>query len=81
MISPFDKKVGELRVWELYFGFVFLQVLIGIVITLLIGIFDIAGIRGALSQVVKQFAVILNAQSPQRYISPIAAELKEGNYI
>ena len=76
-----DKKVSELRTWELYLGFVLLQLLIGIAVTLLVGVFDLAGIRGALSQIVRQFAVVMNAQPPQRYISPIAAELKEGKYI
>ena len=76
-----DKKVSELRTWELYVGFVLLQLLIGIAVTLLVGVFDLAGIRGALSQIVRQFAVIMNAQPPQKYISPIAAELKEGKYI
>ena len=75
------KKVGELKTWELYIGFVLLQLIIGIAVTLLVGVFDLAGIRGALSQVVRQFAVVMNAQPPQRYISPIAAELKEGKYI
>ena len=76
-----DKKVGELKTWELYIGFVLLQLIIGIAVTLLVGVFDLAGIKGALSQVVRQFAVVMNAQPPQRYISPIAAELKEGKYI
>ena len=76
-----DKKVAELRTWELYVGFVLLQLLIGIAVTLLVGVFDLAGIRGALSQTIRQFAVVMNAQPPQRYISPIAAELKEGKYI
>jgi hypothetical protein len=76
-----DKKVSELRTWELYVGFVLLQLIIGIAVTLLVGVFDLAGIRGALSQVVRQFAVVMNAQPPQKYISPIAAELKEGKYI
>ena len=76
-----DKKVSELKTWELYVGFVLLQLLIGIAVTLLVGVFDLAGIRGALSQIVRQFAVIMNAQPPQKYINPIAAELKEGKYL
>jgi hypothetical protein len=76
-----EKKVSELKTWELYMGFVLLQILIGIAVTLLVTVFDIAGIKGALSQVVRQFAIIMNAQPPQKYIGPIAAELKEGNYI
>ena len=76
-----DKKVSDLRTLQLYVGFVILQLLIGIAVTLLVGIFDLAGIRGALSQVVRQIAVVMNAQPPQKYISPIAAELKEGKYI
>ena len=76
-----DRKVSELRTWELYIGFVLLQLLIGLVVTLLVGVFDLAGIRGALSQVVRQFGVITNAQPLQKWVSPIAAEIKEGNYI
>jgi hypothetical protein len=76
-----DRKVGELRTWELYIGFVLLQLLIGLVVTLLVGVFDLAGIRGALSQVVRQIGVVTNAQPLQRWVSPIAAEIKEGNYI
>lgn len=76
-----DKKVSELRTWELYIGFVLLQLLIGLVVTLLVGVFDLAGIRGALSQVVRQIGVVTNAQPLQRWVSPIAAEIKEGNYI
>ena len=75
-----DKKVTELKTWEWYVGFVLLQLLIGIAVTLLVGVFDLAGIRGALSQVVRQFAVVKNARAPNNYISPIAAELKEGKY-
>jgi hypothetical protein len=76
-----ESKVGDVKIWQLYVGFVLLQILIGLAVTLLIGVFDLAGIRGALSQVIRQFAIIMNAQPPQKYISPIAAELKEGKYI
>jgi hypothetical protein len=76
-----DKEVGKLKTWELYVGFVILQLLIGIAVTILIGIFDLAGIRGALSQIVRQVAVVTNAQAPQKYIAPIAGELKEGNFL
>jgi len=76
-----EKKVSEVKTWELYFGFILLQILIGIVVTLLVAVFDIAGIHGALSQLIRQFAVVTNAQPPQRYLSPIAAEIKEGKYI
>jgi hypothetical protein len=76
-----DKKVSELRTWELYIGFVLLQLLIGIAVTLLVGVFDLAGIRGALSQVVRQIGVVTNAQPLQKWVAPIASEIKEGNYI
>jgi hypothetical protein len=75
-----DKKVGDLKTWELYIGFVLLQLLIGIAVTLLVGIFDLAGIRGALSQIVRQIGVVTNAQPLQKWASPIAAEIKEGKY-
>jgi hypothetical protein len=76
-----DKKVGDLKTWELYVGFVLLQLIIGIAVTLLVAVFDLAGIHGALSQIVRQFAVIMNAQPPQKYLSPIAAEVTAGKYI
>ena len=81
MTNILEEKVGNLKTWQLYVGFVLLQLLIGIAVTLLVGVFDLAGIRGALSQVVRQFAVIMNAQAPQKYISPIAAEVAQGKYI
>jgi hypothetical protein len=76
-----DRKVGDLKTWELYVGFVLLQIIIGIAVTLLVGVFDLAGIKGALMAVLKQFAILMNAQPPQKYITPIASELKEGKYI
>jgi hypothetical protein len=76
-----DRKLTDIKVWELYVGFVFLQILIGLAVTLLVGVFDLAGIRGALSQIIRQIAVVMNAQPPQRYLTPIAAEIKEGKYI
>ena len=81
MANLLEEKVGNLKTWQLYVGFVLLQLIIGIAVTLLVGVFDLAGIRGALSQVIRQFAVVMNAQAPQKYIGPIAAELKEGKYI
>jgi hypothetical protein len=81
MANLLEEKVGNLKTWQLYVGFVLLQLIIGIAVTLLVGVFDLAGIRGALSQVIRQFAVVMNAQAPQKYIGPIAAELKERKYI
>jgi hypothetical protein len=75
-----DRKVSELKTWELYIGFVLLQLLIGIAVTLLVGVFDLAGIRGALSQVIRQIGVVTNSQPMQKWVSPIAAEVKEGKY-
>ena len=75
-----DRKVGDLKTWELYVGFVLLQILIGIAVTLLVGVFDVAGIRGALSQVVRQIGVVTNAQPLQKWVNPIASEIKEGKY-
>jgi hypothetical protein len=80
MTNILEKKVSELRTWELYIGFVLLQLLIGIVVTLLVGIFDLAGIRGALSQVIRQIGVVTNSTPIQKWASPIAAEIKEGKY-
>lgn len=78
--SLLDRKVGDLKTWELYIGFVLLQLLIGIAVTLLVGIFDLAGIRGALSQIIRQIGIVTNAQPLQKWASPIAAEIKEGKY-
>ena len=78
--SLLERKVGDLKTWELYIGFVLLQLLIGIAVTLLVGIFDLAGIRGALSQIIRQIGVVTNAQPLQKWASPIAAEIKEGKY-
>jgi len=75
-----EKKVSELKTWELYMGFVFLQLLIGIVIALLQGVFDMTGVRGALAELVRQVGSVTGAQMPQNYLKPIAAEVKEGNY-
>lgn len=75
-----ERKVGDLKTWELYMGFVLLQILIGFVITLIVGAFDLAGIRGVLSQIVRQLGVVTNAQPLQKWVSPIAAEIKEGKY-
>ena len=75
-----EKKVSELKTWELYMGFVFLQLLIGIVIALLQGVFDMTGIRGALAEIVRQFGNVAGAQMPNNYLKPIAAEMREGKY-
>jgi hypothetical protein len=75
-----EKKVSELKTWELYMGFVFLQLLIGIVIALLQGVFDMTGIRGALGEIVRQFGNVAGAQMPSNYLKPIAAEMREGKY-
>ena len=80
MAFSLDKKVSDVRVWELYIGFVLLQLLIGVVITLLVGVFDLVGIRGALSQVVRQIGVVTNATPMQKWAQPIAGEIKEGKY-
>jgi hypothetical protein len=75
-----DRKVGDLKTWELYMGFVFLQLLIGIVIAFLQGVFDLTGVKGALAALVNQVGVVTGAQMPQQYLKPIAAEVKEGKY-
>lgn len=76
-----NKKVGDIKTWELYMGFVLLQLLIGLAVTLVVAVFDIAGIHGALSQVVRQIGVVTNAQPLNKWVNPIAAELKEGKYV
>jgi uncharacterized phage infection (PIP) family protein YhgE len=76
-----DLEVSKLKTWQLYVGFVFIQIVVGIIVTLLVAVFDLAGIRGALSQVVRQLAVVMNAQPPQKWVAPIAGEIKEGKYI
>jgi hypothetical protein len=76
-----DKKVCDLKTWELYVGFVLLQLLIGIAVALLVGVFDLAGIRGALYQIIRQVGNVTNAQPLNKWASPIANEIKEGNYL
>lgn len=75
-----DRKVGDLRLWELYVGFVILQLLIGIVIAFIQGVFDLTGIKGALASLVDQVGAVSGAQMPERYLKPIAAEVKEGKW-
>ena len=75
-----DKKISDLKTWELYVGFVLLQLLIGIAIALIIGIFDLAGIRGALSEVVHQIGNVSHSVDPKEYINPIKKEIKAGHY-
>jgi hypothetical protein len=81
MVNILEKKVGDLKTWELYIGFVLLQLLIGIAVTLIVAVFDIAGIHGAVGQIVRQLGVVTNGQPMQRWAGPIAAEIKEGKYI
>ena len=76
-----NRKVANLQTWELYFGFVLIQIIIGFVIAIIIGLFDLIGIRGALSQVVRQIAVVTNGQLPQQYLQPIAGEVREGKFL
>ena len=76
-----DLEVSKLKTWQLYVGFVFIQIVVGIIVTLLVAVFDLAGIRGALSQVVKQLSVVMNVRKPEEYLGPIAGEIKEGKYL
>jgi hypothetical protein len=81
ILNVLDRKVGDVKTWELYFGFVILQILIGIVIYLVISVFDLAGINGTLGAIVRQLGMVLQAQAPQKWVSPIMAEVREGNFI
>ena len=76
-----DRKVSDVKTWELYMGFILIQIIIGILVFLIISVFDYTGIHGALSQIVRQFGVITSGQNPTRYANPIYAELKEGKFI
>jgi len=75
-----ERKVGDVKMWELYVGFVFLQIIIGIAVTLLVGVFDLAGIRGALGQIVKQFGIVMGGKPPAKWLSPVTGEITEGKY-
>jgi hypothetical protein len=81
ILNVLDRKVGDVKTWELYFGFVILQILIGIVIYLIISVFDLAGINGTLGAIVRQLGMVLQAQAPQKWASPIMAEVREGKLI
>ncbi len=76
-----EKSVGSLKAWELYIAFVVLQILIGLVIAIFLGIFDILGIRGLLRSLVKSIGVATNARSPQQVIAPVASEIAQNKYI
>jgi hypothetical protein len=76
-----DRKIGDVKTWEVYMGFILIQLIIGILVFLIVSIFDYTGIHGALSQIVRQFGIITAGQSPTNYIDPIYAEIKEGKYI
>ena len=80
MANILERKVGDLKTWELYLGFVLLQILIGLAVTLLVGIFDLAGIRGALAQVVKQIGVVANGRPLNTWAAPISQEIAAGKY-
>lgn len=76
-----DRKVGDVKTWELYMGFILIQIIIGVLVFLVVSVFDYTGIHGALSQIVRQFAAITYGQAPSRYVNPIYAELREGKII
>ncbi len=78
ILNVLDRKVGDVKTWELYVGFVLLQIIIGVLIYLIISVFDLAGINGTLGAIVRQLGMVLQAQSPQKWASPIMAEVKEG---
>jgi len=76
-----DRKVGDVKTWEIYMGFILIQIIIGILVFLIVSIFDYTGIHGALSQIVRQFGIITAGRNPSSYVNPIYAEIKEGKYI
>lgn len=76
-----ERKVSDVKTWELYMGFILIQIIIGILVFLIVSVFDYTGIHGALSQIVRQFGVITSGQNPTRYVNPIYAEIKEGKFI
>jgi hypothetical protein len=78
ILNVLDRKVGDVKTWELYVGFVLLQIIIGVLIYLIISVFDLAGINGTLGALVRQLGLVLQAQNPQKWASPIMAEVKEG---
>ncbi len=78
ILNVLDRKVGDVKTWELYIGFVLLQIIIGVLIYLIISVFDLAGINGTLGAIVRQLGMVLQAQAPQKWASPIMAEVKEG---
>lgn len=76
-----ERKVSDVKTWELYMGFILIQIIIGILVFLVVSVFDYTGIHGALSQIVRQFGIITSGQNPARYVNPIYAEIKEGKFI
>jgi hypothetical protein len=78
LFNVLDRKVGDVKTWELYVGFVLLQILIGVLVYLVVAVFDLAGINGTLGAIVRQLGLVLQAQNPQKWATPIMAEVKEG---
>ncbi len=78
VLNVLTRKVGDVKTWELYVGFVILQIIIGVFIYLIVTVFDLAGINGTLGAIVRQLGIVLQAQNPQKWATPIVAEVKEG---
>jgi hypothetical protein len=76
-----ERKAGDLKTWELYFGFVILQILIGVFVYVVISFFDLLGIHGTVGALVRQFGVVTQAQPLQKWAGPIASEVRQGNII
>jgi hypothetical protein len=81
MTTILEKKVGDVAVWQLYVGFVILQIIIGIVVALLIGVFDLANIHGVAREIILQVGRVANARSFSSYADPIGSEIREGKII
>ena len=81
MVLYLDESVGKLKTWQLYVGIIVLQLVIGVIFTVLLGLFDITGIKGALGETVRQVSRILNGQPPQTYLDPITAEVRAGKFV
>ncbi len=78
ILNVLDRKVGDVKTWELYVGFVILQILIGVLVYLVIAAFDLVGVNGVLGALVRQLGVVLQGQNPEKWSTPIMAEMREG---
>ena len=81
MVFYLEKKVSDLRSWELYLSFIVIQLILGILIALLTSVFDILNIRGSFRALLNQIGRVSNAQPLSSWAQPVTSELAHGKII